>query len=170
MRNQTILVDINKETCKILKYKQYDNNNILQIIVEENYKKINLNEYIGFAFFELPSGFIIKKECEIEDNVITIIIDNNVLSEEGKVLLDLTLSDGEDTFTLFRINLVIEETIDRDEAIIIEAGWDIVAEITKFNKAEEQRIANENERKSNEINRQSNENTRQSNESSRQQY
>ena len=150
MRNQTILVDINKEICKILKYKQYDNNNILQIIVEENYKKINLNEYVGFAFFKLPSGLIIKKECEIEDNVITIIIDNNVLSEEGKVLLDLTLSDGEDTFTLFRINLVVEETIDRDEAIIIEAGWDIVAEIAKFNKAEEQRQSNENERIANE--------------------
>ena len=175
MRNQTILVDINKETCKILKYKQYDNNNILQIIVEENYKKINLNEYIGFAFFELPSGLIIKKECEIEDNVITIIIDNNVLSEEGKVLLDLTLSDGEDTFTLFRINLVIEGTIDRDEAIIIEAGWDIVAEIAKFDKAEEQRadyesvrIANEADRQNEEMKRIANEKVRVAKESDRQ--
>ena len=164
MRNQTILVDINKETCKILKYKQYDNNNILQIIVEENYKKINLNEYIGFAFFELPSGLIIKKECEIEDNVITIIIDNNILSEDGKVLLDLTLSDGEDTFTLFRINLVIEETIDRDEAIIIEAGWDIVAEIAKFDKAEEQRVDYESVRIANEADRQNEEMKRIANE------
>ena len=164
MRNQTILVDINKETCKILKYKQYDNNNILQIIVEENYKKINLNEYVGFAFFELPSGLIIKKECEIEDNVITIIIDNNVLSEEGKVLLDLTLSDGEDTFTLFRINLVIEGTIDRDEAIIIEAGWDIVAEIAKFDKAEERRVDYESVRIANEADRQNEEMKRIANE------
>ena len=167
MRNQTILVDINKETCKILKYKQYDNNNILQIIVEENYKKINLNEYVGFAFFELPSGLIIKKKCEIEDNVITIIIDNNVLSEEGKVLLDLTLSDGEDIFTLFRINLVIEETIDRDEAIIIEAGWDIVAEIAKFDKAEEQRVANEERRVDYESVRIANEADRQNEEAKR---
>ena len=167
MRNQTILVDINKETCKILKYKQYDNNNILQIIVEENYKKINLNEYVGFAFFELPSGLIIKKKCEIEDNVITIIIDNNVLSEEGKVLLDLTLSDGEDIFTLFRINLVIEETIDRDEAIIIEAGWDIVAEIAKFDKAEEQRVTNEEQRVANENVRITNETDRQNEEMKR---
>ena len=167
MRNQTILVDINKETCKILKYKQYDNNNILQIIVEENYKKINLNEYVGFAFFELPSGLIIKKRCEIEDNVITIIIDNNVLSEEGKVLLDLTLSDGEDIFTLFRINLVIEETIDRDEAIIIEAGWDIVAEIAKFDKAEEQRVANEERRVDYESVRIANESDRQNEEMKR---
>ena len=167
MRNQTILVDINKETCKILKYKQYDNNNILQIIVEENYKKINLNEYVGFAFFELPSGLIIKKKCEIEDNVITIIIDNNVLSEEGKVLLDLTLSDGEDIFTLFRINLVIEETIDRDEAIIIEAGWDIVAEIAKFDKAEEQRVANEERRVDYESVRIANESDRQNEETKR---
>lgn len=167
MRNQTILVDINKETCKILKYKQYDNNNILQIIVEENYKKINLNEYVGFAFFELPSGLIIKKECEIEDNVITIIIDNNILSEEGKVLLDLTLSDGEDIFTLFRINLVIEETIDRDEAIIIEAGWDIVAEIAKFDKAEEQRVTNEERRVDYENVRIANESDRQNEEMKR---
>lgn len=167
MRNQTILVDINKETCKILKYKQYDNNNILQIIVEENYKKINLNGYVGFAFFELPSGLIIKKECEIKDNVITIIIDNNILSENGKVLLDLTLSDGEDTFTLFRINLVVEETIDRDEAIIIEAGWDIVAEIVKFDKAEEQRVTNEEQRVDYESVRIANESDRQNEEMKR---
>ena len=119
MRNQTIVVDINKEICKILKYKQYDNNNLLQIIVEENYKKINLESYVGFALFQLPSGLIIKKNCEIQENVISIIIDNNVLNEDGTVALDLTLSDGEKIFTLFRIILTIEKTIDRDEAIII---------------------------------------------------
>ena len=146
MRNQTIIVDINKEVCKILRYKQYDNNNLLQIIVEENYKKINIEEYIGFAFFELPSGLIIKKDCIIQENVITITLDNNILSEQGKTLLDLTLSDGEKIFTLFRINLIIEGTIDRDEAVIIEAGWDIVAEIAKFRTEEVQRQADEAQR------------------------
>ena len=34
----------------------------------------------------------------------------------------------------FRINLVIEESIDKDDAIIVEAGWDIVSEIAKINK------------------------------------
>ena len=146
MRNQTIVVDINKEICKILKYKQYDNNNLLQIIVEENYKKVNLEGYFGFALFQLPSGIIIKKDCEIQENVISTTIDNNILSEDGTVALDLTLSDGEKTFTLFRIVLTIEKTIDRDEAIIIEAGWDIVAEIAKFRIEEVQRQADETQR------------------------
>ena len=146
MRNQTIVVDINKEICKILKYKQYDNNNLLQVIVEENYKKINLENYIGFALFQLPSGLIIKKDCEIQENVISITIDNNILNEDGIVALDLTLSDGKKIFTLFRIVLTIEKTIDRDEAIIIEAGWDIVAEVAKFRIEEEQRQVNEVQR------------------------
>lgn len=132
MRDQTVIIDINKEVYEVLRFKQYDNNNVLRILVRENYKKINLNNYIGFAFFQLPSGLIIKKECEVQNDVIKIIIDNNILSEEGKVLLDLTLSDGEKTFTLFRINLVVEETINREDSIRIDAGWDIVAEIARL--------------------------------------
>ena len=146
MRNQTIVVDINKEICKILRYKQYDNNNLLQIIVEENYKKVNLKKYEGVALFQLPSGMIIKKDCEIQENVITIVIDNNILNEDGAVALDLTLSDGEETFTLFRITLTVEKSIDKDEAIIVNAGWDITAEILKFKIDEVQRQANEVQR------------------------
>ena len=133
MRNQTLVVDINKETCKVLKYKQYDNNNLLQIIVEKDDERVSLNGYTGYAFFKLPSGLVIKKDCSIQGSEVTINIDNNVLSESGKIALDLTLSDGNKTFTLFRINLVIEESIDKDDAIIVEAG-DIVSEIAKINK------------------------------------
>ena len=161
MRNQTIVVDINKEICKILKYKQYDNNNLLQIIVEENYKKINLESYFGFALFQLPSGIIIKKDCEIQENVISVTIDNNILNEDGTVALDLTLSDGKKIFTLFRIVLTVEKTIDRDDAIIIEAGWDIVAEVAKIKIEEEQRQAGEELRIINENTRIANENIRQ---------
>lgn len=134
MRNQTIVVDINKEICRILRYKQYDNNNLLQIIVEKDNERVSLNGYTGYAFFKLPSGLVIKKDCNIQGSEVTINIDNNVLSESGKIALDLTLSDGNRTFTLFRINLVIEESIDKDDAIIIEAGWDIVSEIAKINE------------------------------------
>ena len=134
MRNQILVVDINKETCKVLKYKQYDNNNLLQIIVEKDDERVSLNGYTGYAFFKLPSGLVIKKDCSIQGSEVIINIDNNVLSESGKIALDLTLSDGNRTFTLFRINLVIEESIDKDDAIIVEAGWDIVSEIAKINK------------------------------------
>ena len=134
MRNQILVVDINKETCKVLKYKQYDNNNLLQIIVEKDDERVSLNGYTGYAFFKLPSGLVIKKDCSVQGSEVTINIDNNVLSESGKIALDLTLSDGNRTFTLFRINLVIEESIDKDDAIIVEAGWDIVSEIAKINE------------------------------------
>ena len=134
MRNQILVVDINKETSKVLKYKQYDNNNLLQIIVEKDDERVSLNGYTGYAFFKLPSGLVIKQDCSIQGSEVIINIDNTVLSESGKIALDLTLSDGNKTFTLFRINLIIEEAIDKDDAIIVEAGWDIVSEIAKINK------------------------------------
>ena len=37
MRNQIIIVDINKEICRVAKYKQYDNNNIIRVMVDEDY-------------------------------------------------------------------------------------------------------------------------------------
>lgn len=113
MRNHTLVVDINKETCEVLKYKQYDNNNLLQIIVEKDDERVSLNGYTGRAFFELPSGLVIKKDCSIQGSKVIINLDNNILSESGKIGLDLTLSDGNKRFTLFRINLVVEEVIRR---------------------------------------------------------
>ena len=41
MRSQVIIVDINKEICRIAKYKQYDNNNLLRVMVEEDNKKVD---------------------------------------------------------------------------------------------------------------------------------
>lgn len=113
MRNHTLVVDINKETRKVLKYKQYDNNNLLRIIVEKDDERVNLNGYTGYAFFKLPSGLVIKKDCSTQGSEVIINLDNNILSESGKIALDLTLSDGNKRFTLFRINLVIEEVIRR---------------------------------------------------------
>jgi hypothetical protein len=157
MRNQTIIVDINKEICKILKYKQYDNNNLLQIIVEENCKKVDLKGYAGFAFFQLPSGIIIQKKCSIQENIITVVIDSAILNEEGIIILDLTLSNSEETFTLFKITLSVEKSINRDEIVIIDPNWDVLAELSKYiieeeirQENEELRILNENKRQENE--------------------
>lgn len=135
MRTQAITVDINKQTCKIAKYKQYDNNNLLRIIVvKDYYKEVDLTDYSGFVFFKLPSGLILEKNCTINKNVIDINIDNSILVENGKAICEVTLCDKEKVTTLFKINIVIEESIDREEAISTNTSMDIITEFAKMNE------------------------------------
>ena len=176
MRSQVIIVDINKEICRIAKYKQYDNNNLLRVMVEEDNKKVDLTDCTGLAFFELPSGIILEKNCTINENMIDINIDNNILSENGKIICEITLNKGDVFFTLFRISLMVERSIDREEAIVSEAGMELIAELLEICKTEEERKQNElsrqsreNERVASEITRIQNETNRQSNEDKRMQ-
>ena len=176
MRSQVIIVDINKEICRIAKYKQYDNNNLLRVMVEEDNKKVDLTDCTGLVFFELPSGKILEKSCTINKNTIDINIDNNILSENGKIICEITLNKGDVFFTLFRISLMVERSIDREEAIESEVGMELIAELLEICKIEEERKQNElsrqsreNERVASEITRIQNETNRQSNEDKRMQ-
>ena len=168
MRSQVIIVDINKEICRVAKYKQYDNNNLLRIMVEEDYKKVDLTDCIGCAFFELPSGKILEKNCTINENMIDINIDNNILSENGKIICEITLNKGNVFSTLFRISLMVERSIDRDKAIESEVGMELLAELLEICKTEEERKQNELSRQSKETERVASENTRIQNETNRQ--
>ena len=134
MRDRIITLDMDSDIYKSLKYKQYDNNNILQIKIMNNDKYMYLDSYTALAFFKLPSGIIIQQTCEIENDIITMVINNNILSEKGRVSVDLTLSDGEETVTSFTFYLIVEETINREESVVVQEGWDLAKEISNVYK------------------------------------
>ena len=111
---------------RILRYKQYDNNNILKIIIQENKEEVDLDFYTARLFFKLPSGSILEKDTTIENNKIVVSIDSGILSENGRVIVDLTLSSSEQLVTAFTMYLDVEETIDRNEAVQSKPEWDLI--------------------------------------------
>ena len=141
LRERIITIDLDEGNYRILRYKQYDNNQILKIIIQENKEEVDLAFYTARLFFKLPSGSILEKDTTIENNRIIVSIDSGILSENGRIIADLTLSSSEQLVTAFTMYLDVEETIDRNEAVQSKPEWDLITNTlnnldTKVDKVE----------------------------------
>ena len=141
LRERIITIDLDEGNYRILRYKQYDNNQILKIIIQENKEEIDLDFYTARLFFKLPSGSILEKDTTIENNRIIASIDSGILSENGRIIADLTLSSSEQLVTAFTMYLDVEETIDRNKAVQSKPEWDLITNTlnnldTKVDKVE----------------------------------
>lgn len=126
LRERIITIDLDEGNYRILRYKQYDNNQVLKIIIQENKEEIDLDFYTARLFFKLPSGSILEKDTTIENNKIIVVIDSGILSENGRIIVDLTLSSSEQLVTAFTMYLDVEETIDRNEVVQSKPEWDLI--------------------------------------------
>ena len=130
MRDRIIVLDINKDIYKVLKYKQYDNNNSLRIIVKDDEEDVDITKYNVDSYFKLPGGEILKKNCVIiNNNMIEAMLTKDILSQNGAVSLEITLSNDEQIVTFFRIYLDVEESIDKSVPVILPEKMDVGAEI-----------------------------------------
>lgn len=116
MRNRIAIVDIAIQQFKVLSYKQYDANNILQIVVMENKKIVDITPYTITIYFKLPSGKIYRTIGVIKNNTINITLSSSVLKEYGKVILEVELSNSKEIVTTFSMYLNVEKSIDGSES------------------------------------------------------
>ena len=126
MRTRTIDVDINSNSLRILRYKQYDHNNILEVFVKKNKEILDLTSYTIRVFFTLPNNKVIQKNAVFKDKKIIITIEDVLLEQHGKVPVEITMSNGNEIVTIFRMYLEVEESIDRKSAIEGSPEWDII--------------------------------------------
>ena len=132
MRDRIIVLDINKDIYKALKYKQYDNNNSLRIIVKDNDEDVDITKYNIDSYFKVPRGETLKKDCVIiSNNMIEVMLTKDILSQNGMVSLEITLSNYEQVVTFFRIYLDVEGSINKDTSIILpeQEQMDVAFEI-----------------------------------------
>lgn len=129
MRDRTINIDLNEGNSRSLRYKQFDNNNILKIIIKENKQEVDLLTYTARVFFNLPSNTILEKDAIIEDNKIVISLDNCILSESGRIITEIVLSNSNQIVTTFKMYLDVESSIDRNEAIQSMPEWDMIVDV-----------------------------------------
>ena len=136
MRDRIIVLDINKDIHKALKYKQYDNNNSLRIIVKDNDEDVDITKYNIDSYFKLPRGETLKKDCTIiSNNMLEVMLTKDILSQSGMVSLEITLSDDEQVVTFFRIYLDVEGSINKDTTIILPEQMDVATEINTIKES-----------------------------------
>ena len=136
MRDRIIVLDINKDIHKALKYKQYDNNNSLRIIVKDNDEDVDITKYNIDSYFKLPRGETLKKDCTIiSNNMLEVMLTKDILSQSGMVSLEITLSDDEQVVTFFRIYLDVEGSINKDTTIILPEQMDVASEINTIKES-----------------------------------
>ena len=126
MRTRTIDVEINSNSLRILRYKQYDHNNILEVILRKNKEIVNLSAYTVRVFFTLPNNTVIQRNATFKTDRLSIIIDSILLEKHGRIPVEITISDGKEITTIFRMYLEVEESIDRNSAIEGNPEWDII--------------------------------------------
>jgi hypothetical protein len=120
-------------------FKQYDNNNILEIQILQNDTEWVLTNETVTAFFLLPDGTtLLEKNATIVGGNAHIIIDNNILSQSGTMYMELNVvSASGEISTSPRITMTVEATMDRNGAAQTVVQWDILTEIqtikTMFN-------------------------------------
>lgn len=126
MRTRIVEIDIDSSSLRILKYKQYDHNNLLKVIVKENKQFVDLSNYTIRAFFEFPNGNVLQRNTTLVDGEINILLESIVLQHCGKTSLEIVLSNGKEIVSTFTIYLDVEKSIDRNAPIEGDPIWDII--------------------------------------------
>ena len=120
MRNRIAIIDIATRKFKALSYKQYDANNLLQMVILENGKIVDISSYNVIIYFKMPSGKMYRELGDIKNNTIDIILSSSVLYESGKVTLEVELRETDKIVTTFSIYLNVEKSIDGNDTTDIE--------------------------------------------------
>lgn len=133
MRKRIIVVDVNtlSSSIKTIRCRQYDIDEIF-FLLKNNGKDADLTGYVASAFFQLPNKTVVQKNGIIEDNIIKVELDNYISSQSGKIILELTLTNGDKVLTLFRMFLDVEKSIDKNEAIQSQEQWDAIKDILYY--------------------------------------
>lgn len=141
MRDRVYTVDINKKMYQTPYYKQFDNDIPFRIKIIENGANADLTGYTIRAFF-YNKAEVIQKNCIINGSIVETKLDNNILSCVGDVDVEFCLTKKDIIITTFTIVLKVEKSINRNEAVEKEPGWDIIKDFqttldNAINKAKE---------------------------------
>lgn len=135
MRDRLVLVDIFTKKFKSISYKQYDVNNLLQIVVMENKSIVDISNYIATVYFEMPSGNVYQINGTINNNTINVLLSKQVLSEHGQVMVEVELTNFDQIVTTFTFYLNIEKSINKVSASVntdhTHLNKDILDQITQ---------------------------------------
>ena len=125
MRDRIYEIRLNDKLYEKPKYKQYDNDIPFRFRIVENGVDVALTGYTVRAFFDNKHN-VIQKNCTVRDRIIETKLDNNILAYEGEVKVEITLTKENQIVTTFTITIIVEKSINRNDAVELDPGWDIL--------------------------------------------
>lgn len=135
MRDRLVIVDIATRRFKSVSFKQYDRNNLLQIVLYENKKIVDVSNYVAIAYFEMPSGNVIKINTSIQNNTINVLLSESVLKEYGQVKTEIELLNEDQIVTTFAFYLNVEKSINKVSSLTdtehMHLNKDVLDQITQ---------------------------------------
>jgi hypothetical protein len=114
LRKKDIIIDLEKHTSTVFKYKQWDNGCDLNIALFEDDVEVDLTLYTVEALFKVPDGTVYKKDCTLNGNKITLIIDEEITALSGSVTLEVVVYNVDRYITTPTINFSVEKSIEKD--------------------------------------------------------
>lgn len=125
MRDKVYTINLNTKMFEKPCYKQYDNDIPFKFRIVEKGVDVALTGYTVIAFFDNKHN-VIQKNCTVRDRIIETKLDNNILAYEGEVRVEITLTKENQIVTTFTITIEVEKSINRNEAVELDPGWDII--------------------------------------------
>jgi predicted phosphodiesterase len=123
---------IQSKSLQPIVYKQYDNGDKLEVELYDDGEKITLTDETVLAFFQLEDGTVFQRTCIIDNGNAVATLDNNILSQSGKLIVEFTIyKDNTETSTR-SILISVEKSINRNQAIETIPQWDIVQQVLDF--------------------------------------
>jgi hypothetical protein len=101
MREDFLILDIEKENIEILTYKLNEEESLLKIEIEENEKEVELSEYKAKVYFKLPNNELLSYSCKIINNKINIILEEKIFLKIGRVYFEIKLENKTQRVTTF---------------------------------------------------------------------
>ena len=101
MTEKTIILDINKNILKKEKYKRYTENSLLQVIIKESGKDVDLTNYTAKVYFELPDNSILNLPWDIVDNKVNINLISDLFLNKGNIYFEIILNNSIQKVTTF---------------------------------------------------------------------
>lgn len=107
MKNNIITIDIEESILEVFKYKQYEKDETLQFQILKNKEIASLNGYKAEIFLKFPKNGVKSFVCEIEENIIKVLLKKDELIKNKKIPFEIVLTGNEQIVTTFRNFLII---------------------------------------------------------------
>lgn len=99
--DKLLILDIEKEPIEILEYEKNSESSLLEVIIEENEKEVELSEYKAKVYFKLPNNELLSYSCKIINNKINIILEEKIFLKIGRVYFEIKLENKTQRVTTF---------------------------------------------------------------------
>lgn len=105
MKNNIIIIGIETNNRKIIKYEKFKDKGSINFLIFENGDKIDLSQYTATFYFKFPSGKVRSTKGEIINDMITLPLSDSFFDEKGDTIFEIVFLGKKQKVTTFKMYL-----------------------------------------------------------------